>query len=38
VHGFDLLEALLDGRLAFMGLEELQHVGAQLPTIINQRA
>jgi hypothetical protein len=35
VHGFYLLEAFLDGRLAFMGLQDLG--GAQLAAVANGR-
>ena len=35
VHGLDLLEALLDGRLAFMGLEDLD--GGEVAVVANER-
>jgi hypothetical protein len=35
VHGFDLLEALFDGRLPLMGLEDLG--GAQVAIVADER-
>jgi hypothetical protein len=35
VHGLDLLETLLDGRLAFMGLEDLD--GSEVAVVADER-